>query len=71
MPSFGEPYEIKARYFRRDYEGGPAMFITSATDFTPQHLTYPNGYEPACSCCWLGFPHSEAYHAAALSHPTA
>lgn len=46
------------------YTGTDRFFATSTQDFSPPHDIglYHEGYNPECSCCWLGFPHTEAAH---------
>uniref|UniRef100_A0A6M3IML6 Uncharacterized protein n=1 Tax=viral metagenome TaxID=1070528 RepID=A0A6M3IML6_9ZZZZ len=46
------------------------VFTTNTKDNSPIHnnMTYGEGagYDPDCSCCFLGFPHSENYHKQSL-----
>lgn len=43
------------------------VFAADLHDDSPQHATYPTGYDAACSCCWLGFAHSDRCHAANIA----
>jgi len=35
------------------------IFVTGSKDLSP---IFCGKYDPECSCCWLGFGHSEAFH---------
>lgn len=37
--------------------------VTGQDDETPDHMTYPTGYDERCGWCWLGAPHSVGEHA--------
>jgi hypothetical protein len=60
----GKPYRGSDRgYFRRDlYKPSgdlDRVFVTGRDDLSP---VFNGKYDPECSCCWLGFGHSEAFH---------
>ena len=38
-----------------------SAFATGSDDTSPRHDNNKN-YDPKCSCCWLGFCHTENYH---------
>lgn len=41
------------------------VFVAAADDISPQHnsISHAGGeYNPDCSCCWLGFAHSDRAH---------
>jgi hypothetical protein len=40
------------------FGGRDSIFALSDRDISPQH----RGYDAACSCCWLGFGHTVAFH---------
>jgi hypothetical protein len=33
-------------------------------DTSPMQMTYPEGYDERCDCCWLGFSHTQLLHQA-------
>lgn len=42
-------------------------FATGPDDDSRRHdHTIGHGYNPRCSCCWLGFTHTERYHRQAI-----
>lgn len=51
-----------SHYVRHDFGGH--VHVVSASDHSPQHHTYPTGYDSRCSWCWLNAAHSEAAHLA-------
>lgn len=61
----GTPYRSDWTTYRRqdDYENGETsiLFVTGPKDFSPSHDSNRD-YDFDCSCCYLGFAHSENYH---------
>ena len=61
----GTPYRKYGSrgYFRSDLYTPTGehdrIFVTGKDDFSP---IFHGQYNAACSCCWLGFGHSEKYH---------
>jgi hypothetical protein len=47
-------------WFRRD--GATLLRAADNRDLTPEHSSYMAGYNPRCGYCWLGGPHTEAFH---------
>jgi hypothetical protein len=41
-------------------------FAASLKDVSPRH-DKNHGYNARCSCCWLGFTHTDDYHARAVA----
>jgi hypothetical protein len=39
------------------------VHVTGPDDFSPDHVTYPTGYDERCGWCWLGGAHSVDEHA--------
>lgn len=45
-------------------------FAAGADDTTPNWPHWlPGHYNPTCSSCWHGFPHTTAYHQARIESP--
>ena len=44
------------------YRESGHVHATSHDDTSGYHQTYPTGYDPRCSWCWLGYPHTENAH---------
>lgn len=43
--------------------GGPlVVHVTGPEDHSPNHATYPRGYDSRCGWCWLGANHSDEEH---------
>jgi hypothetical protein len=70
----GTPYYGERSWFRRDkyiptgnYD---LVFVIGPDDHSPIHKygyeVNHAGYDARCSCCWLGFAHSEEYHEQAI-----
>lgn len=38
------------------------VHVTGPDDVSPDHVTYPTGYDERCGWCWLGGAHSDAEH---------
>ena len=60
---YERPYRIE-RYTPND--GRPAVierrFSAGPDDTSGPRSVYPSGYDSRCSCCYLGFSHTEAAH---------
>lgn len=41
--------------------------VAGQDDETPDHITYPAGYDERCGLCWLGAPHSVREHEARVA----
>ena len=48
------------------YSGTSAIHAASFQDRTPEHFTYPSGYDSNCDWCWLNASHTQAAHAAKI-----
>lgn len=59
--------EVIHRLERGSYHSSTRGHLASKDDKTPEHMTYPTGYDPKCGMCWLGYGHSEAYHQQAVA----
>lgn len=40
-------------------------------DSSPMQMTYPEGYDPQCECCWLGFSHTQLLHRSRINRQEA
>jgi len=47
-------------WYRRD--GAYLIRCAASGDLTREHSSYMAGYNPRCGYCWLGGPHTEAFH---------
>jgi hypothetical protein len=70
METFGKLYPQATvrkleRGYVRDIPGG-WLHLADRDDATPQHMTYPSGYDANCGWCWLNAGHTEAAHESAL-----
>jgi hypothetical protein len=69
MPTIDtKPRLIDGSWVRFDqYETGRRqIFVTGSKDRSPVQV---GEYNQNCSCCWLGYPHSQNYHRESLSRP--
>lgn len=59
------------RWQLSDTDGWYHLHAAGVGDESPQHLTYADGsmsgYNSACGMCWLGYGHTDAYHAREVS----
>lgn len=42
--------------------GGQITYVAGPEDLTDVHPHWGPGYNPRCSCCWLGITHTTACH---------
>lgn len=49
-------------YVRHDSDVDIPVHCEGPSDSSPVHTTYPTGYDPRCSQCWLHIPHTETAH---------
>ena len=64
----GKPFYAQHSYRRDDVYIATGntnrLFAAGPDDNTPLYRHWePGKYNPNCSCCWLGFGHTEASHA--------
>jgi hypothetical protein len=56
--------DVYAPYTSPDEASRYRVQVLGSDDFTP--VVHRDDYAAECSCCWLGFAHSEKKHAAAI-----